>query len=494
MTLERDATGIAGLDDILLGGLPHGHVYLLEGEPGTGKTTLAMDFLRAGLKRGEITLYVTLSETAAELRLVSQSHNWDLDAVNIVELERDIARHATETQYTVFEATEVELGDTMGQVYKAAEDLRPDRIVIDSLSELRLLSRDSLRFRRELLGMKRFFAELGATVLMLDDRTLDLHEGLLQSIAHGVIRLERLTTEFGAERRRLIVSKMRGSRFREGYHDYRVKTGGIQVYPRLIASEHRNTTLPGELLSGIANLDDLLGGGLDHGTSTMLLGPSGVGKSTISAMYAAAAAAKGERVEIFLFDENLGTYLARDTGLRLGLAEHLESGMITIRQVDPAEISPGEFSSLLRQAVEDRGMKHLVLDSLNGLIQAMPGEQTLMIQVHEMLSYLNQSNITTIISLAQHGLVGAGLASAADLSYVADTLVLLRFFEAFGELRKAVSVVKKRTGIHEKTLRELEIVPGGLKVGEPLRQFQGIFTGVPQTFDGEAGLIHAGGG
>jgi len=491
LTLQRDATGIVGLDDILLGGLPHGHIYLLEGEPGTGKTTLAMDFLRAGLERGETTLYVTLSETAEELLIVSRSHNWDLEKVHIVELERDIARHATESQYTVFESTEVELGDTMGQVYKAAEDLKPDRIVIDSLSELRLLSRDSLRFRRELLGMKRFFADLGSTVLMLDDRTLDLHEGLLQSIAHGVIRLERLTTEYGAERRRLIVSKLRGSRFREGYHDYRVKTGGIKVYPRLIASEHRGAVLSGELLSGIENLDVLLGGGLDRGTSTMLLGPSGVGKSTISAMYAVAAAKKGEKVEIFLFDENMGTYLARDKGLQLGMGPYIEKGMIHIRQIDPAEVSPGEFSHQLRQAVEEGGMKHLVLDSLNGLIQAMPGEQTLMIQVHEMLSYLNQSNITTVISLAQHGLVGAGLASAADLSYVADTLVLLRFFEAFGELRKAVSVVKKRTGEHEKTVRELDIMPGGLQVGPPLRQFQGIFTGVPQTLDEGAGLFHA---
>jgi circadian clock protein KaiC len=493
LTTERDATGIAGLDDILLGGLPHGHLYLLEGEPGTGKTTVAMDFLRAGVAKGEKALYVTLSETEDELRLVADSHNWDVAGIEFIELQRDVAGYATDDQYTVFEPTEVELGDTVSQIYDAVNRIKPLRIVLDSLSELRLLSRDSLRFRREVLSFKRFFADRDVTVLMIDDRTMDLHEGLLQSLAHGVIRLERMTTEYGAERRRLTVSKLRGSRFREGYHDYRVNTGGVEVYPRLVASEHRNAVLPGELLSGIDNLDHLLGGGLDRGTSTMLLGPSGAGKSTISAMYAAAATAKGERVEIYLYDENLGTYLARDRGLGLGLAEHIESGMITIRQIDPAEVSPGEFAAFLRKGVEERGTRYIVIDSLNGLIQAMPGEQTLMIQVHELLSYLNQSSVTTMITLAQHGMMGNGLASAADLSYVADTLIVLRFFEAFGEVRKAISVVKKRTGDHERTLRELHIAAGGLKVGEPLRQFQGIFTGVPQTFDGEGSLFDGSG-
>ncbi|RYG25803.1 circadian clock protein KaiC [bacterium] len=489
MTHERDATGIAGLDDILLGGLPHGHLYLLEGEPGTGKTTVAMDFLRAGLAKGEKTLYVTLSETEDELRLVASSHNWNVDGIEMLELQRDVAQYSIDDQYTVFEPTEVELGGTVGQIYDAVNRLQPRRVVLDSLSELRLLSRDSLRFRREVLSFKRFFADRDATVLMLDDRTMDLHEGLLQSLAHGVLRLERLTTEYGAERRRLTVSKLRGSRFREGYHDYRVNTGGVDVYPRLVASEHRNAVFPGELLSGIANLDHLLGGGLDRGTSTMLLGPSGAGKSTISAMYASAAAEKGEHVEIYLYDENLGTYLARDLGLRLGLAAHIESGTVTVRQIDPAEMSPGEFAAMLREGIDSRGTRHIVIDSLNGLIQAMPGEQTLMIQVHELLSYLNQSSVTTMVTLAQHGMMGNGLASAADLSYVADTLIVLRYFEAFGEVRKAISVVKKRTGDHERTLRELQIVPGGLKVGDPLRQFQGIFTGVPQTFDGEVSLF-----
>ncbi|RYG66059.1 circadian clock protein KaiC, partial [bacterium] len=304
---SKDNTGIAGLDDILQGGLPHGHLYLVEGSPGTGKTTLALGFVLAGMAAGETTLYVTLSETAGELRLVAESHGWNLEGLEIVELEHDVAHHSAASQYTVFESTEVELGDTMKTIFDAANRLRPSRVVIDSLSELRLLARDSLRFRRELLGLKRFFADMDASVLILDDLTQEAHEGLIQSIAHGVVRLERLTTEYGTERRRVIIPKMRGARYREGYHDYRIHPGGLRVFPRLVAAEHRQAVLPGQLLSGVGNLDDLLGGGLDRGTSTILMGPSGVGKSTIGMVYAVAAASKGERVEVLLFDENLGT-------------------------------------------------------------------------------------------------------------------------------------------------------------------------------------------
>lgn len=488
---SRDDTGIAGLDDILHGGLPHGHLYLVEGDPGTGKTTLAMGFLLAGRDRGETTLYVTLSETAEEMRLVADSHGWDLRGVEMVELERDIARHSIESQYTVFESTEVELGDTMEAIYEATRRLRPARVVIDSVSELRLLARDSLRFRRELLALKRFFSEAGATVLLLDDLTMDAHGGLLQSIAHGVVRLERLTTEYGSERRRLTVFKLRGARFREGYHDYRIDPGGLCVFPRLVAAEHRHPPLPGLLLSGVPGLDGLLGGGLERGTSTMLVGPSGVGKSTIAAAYAVAAADKGESAEILLFDENLGTFLARARGLGLGLEPHLDSGLVRLRQIDPSELSPGEMTQILRDAVETRGTRHLVLDSLNGVIQAMPGERTLLIQLHELLSYLAQSSVTTVMTLAQSGVMGASMASPADLSYLADTLVMLRFFEAFGELRQTISVVKKRTSGHERTLRELRIAPGGFEIGEPLRDFQGVFTGVPRYVGQEAGLFDA---
>ncbi len=488
----KDTTGISGLDDILQGGLPHGHLYLVEGEPGTGKTTLALGFVLAGRDAGESTLYVSLSETADELGLVAQSHGWNLESLEIVELERDVARHAPESQYTVFESTEVELGDTMRMIFEATERRRPTRVVIDSLSELRLLARDSLRFRREMLGLKRFFADRGATALILDDLTQEAHEGLIQSIAHGVVRLERLTTEYGSERRRLIVPKMRGAQYREGYHDYRIFPGGLEIFPRLVASEHRQPILPGQLLSGVGNLDELLGGGLDRGTSTILMGPSGVGKSTIGMVYAAAAATKGERVEVLLFDENLGTYFAREKGLEIGLQPHIESGLVSVRQIDPSEVSPGELTQTIRDAVEVRGTKHLVIDSVNGVIEAMPGERTLMVQVHELLAYLGQKSVTTVITLAQHGLMGPSVASAADLSYLADTVVLLRFFEAFGEIREAVSVVKKRTGAHERTVRELKIGPGGFVVGETLSEFQGIFSGVPHYAGKEEGLFDAG--
>lgn len=494
MRQAKDPTGIPGLDNILQGGLPHGHLYLVEGEPGTGKTTLALDFVLAGIAAGETTLYVSLSETADEMKIVADSHGWSLDGLEIVELERDIARHAPESQYTVFESTEVELGDTMGKIFEATNRLEPTRIVIDSLSELRLLARDSLRFRREMLGLKRFFADRDVTALLLDDLTQESHRGLLQSIAHGVIRLERLTTEYGAERRRLIVPKVRGAKYREGYHDYRLETGGLRVFPRLVAAEHRQPVMPGSLLSGVGHLDELLGGGLDRGTSTILMGPSGSGKSTLAMAYAVAAAEKGERVEILLFDENLGTYLARDKALGIGLAAHLESGVASLRQIDPSEVSPGELTGIMRDGVESRGARHLVIDSVNGVIQAMPGERTLMVQFHELLAYLAQKSVTTVLTLAQHGLMGPGVASAADLSYIADTVVLLRFFEAYGEIRRAVSVVKRRTGDHGRTVRELRIAPGGFEVGEVLSEFQGIFTGVPsyagkegRLFDGDRG-------
>lgn len=493
MEKQKDSTGIAGLDSILLEGLPHGHLYLVEGEPGTGKTTLALQFLLKGAEKGEKTVYVTLSETAEELKTVAASHGWDIDQVELVELERDVAKHMPEAQYTVFESTEVELGDTMKAVYEAATRLRPSRLVIDSLSELRLLSRDTLRFRRELLGLKRFFSEIGTSVLMLDDMTLDVHGGLLQSIAHGVIRLERITTDYGTERRRLIVPKLRGSRFREGFHDYRVVRGGLQVFPRLVASEHRVVNEPGRLLSGVDNMDQLLGGGLDRGTSSIMLGPSGVGKSTLALSYAIAAARQGDQVSIFLFDENLGTFLTRAKTLKLGLEEHLESGAIKLRQIDPSEVSPGELTQIIRDAVEFAGTTHLVIDSLNGVVQAMPAERTLLVQLHELLSYLAQKNVTTVMTLAQHGMMGPGMASAADLSYLADTLILFRYFEAYGEVRQAISVVKKRTGHHERTVRELKIAVGGIEVGKALSEFQGIFTGVPRYAGREAGLFDGGG-
>jgi circadian clock protein KaiC len=478
------------LDNVLHGGFPAGHLYLVEGEPGTGKTTLALQFLLAGVRQSESTLYVTLSETSSELLEVIEGHGWDPEGIEMVQLDREVASHSPERQYTVFEATDVELGDMLKAIYDATDRFKPTRVVLDSVSELRLLARDSLRFRRELLGLKQHFADLGTTLLVLDDRTLSLHEGLIHSIAHGVVRLERMAVEHGSERRRLIVPKVRGSRFREGFHDYRIETGGIRVYPRLVAADHRQSSDSDDITSGLPNLDELLGGGIARGTSTILLGPSGAGKSTLSVAYAVAAASIGERVEIYLFDENLGTYLKRAHVLGLGLQPHLDSGMIAVRQIDPAEISPGEFAHRIRHSVEELEARHLIIDSLNGIVQAMPGEKTLLAQMHELLSFLNQKSVTTIMTLAQHGVVGSEMASDADLSYLADSLVMLRYFEAFGELRRAISVVKKRTGPHEMTVREMKIGGGGISVGDPLREFQGVFTGVPQYVGTEAPLFH----
>jgi circadian clock protein KaiC len=476
---QRAGSGIVGLDDVINGGFPRQHLYLVEGQPGSGKTTLALQFLLEGVRLGEPVLYITLSETSQELRYVAQSHGWKLDGVELVELGWFEERNSPEAQYTIFAPSEVELGDTMSEIRAAVERVRPTRVVFDSLSEMRLLERDPLRFRREVLGLKQFFAQRGATVLLLDDRTGDHLDLQLQSLVHGVISLERLATEFGAERRRMIVKKLRASRFRGGYHDYRIQTGGLQVYPRLVASEHRATIPHGSLLSGVGNLDDLLGGGLDRGTSTVILGPAGCGKSTIAAMYGLAAATKEERVAIFLFDENLGTLIARCEGLGMPMAENIASGNVTVQQIDPAEMSPGEFTQAVRDAVEKRGVRLVVLDSLNGLINAMPEEKLVLTQLHELLSYLNQVGVTTVITIPQHGLVGT-MVSQADISYLADSVLLLRYFEAAGAVRQAISVLKRRTGPHERTIREFQIGPGGVLVGAPLHSFHGVLTGVPR--------------
>jgi len=487
---QKHATGIEGLDDILPGGLPRGHLYLIEGEPGTGKTTLALSFLTTGRHDETAALYVTLSETSAELQMIAESHELHLDNVELVELERDLARHAPENQYTVFDSTEVELGDTLKAIYSAAERVKPTRVVIDSLSELRLVTRDSLRFRREVLALKRFFSNLEATVLVLDDLSIDAHDRLVQSIAHGVIRLERVTTDFGAERRRLIVSKLRGSGFREGYHDYRIAKGGLHVFPRLIAAEHKPDKISGQIPNSSKNLNNLLGGGLERGTSTIMMGPSGVGKSTLAATFAAAAAENGDKVEILLFDESLRTYQMRNRALEIGLEPYIEAGTIRVRQIDPAEVSPGELTYIVRCAVEKFGAHCLIIDSINGMVQAMPGERTLLIQIHELLTYLGQLNVTTIMTLAHHGMV-EGNSSQADLSYLADTLILFRFFEAFGEIKQAISVVKKRTGDHQRGLHEARFAPGGLAIGDQLKEFVGILTGAPRFVGLEGRLFDA---
>jgi circadian clock protein KaiC len=474
----RLKSGVAGLDDVLNGGLPSNHLYLLEGDPGTGKTTVALQFLLEGARLGERCLYVTLSESKGELEGVAASHGWSLDQTPVFEISPQEAELDPEGQYTVFHPSDIELADTMSAVLRQVDEVQPNRVVIDSLSELRMLARDALRYRRQILGLKRYFAGRNCTVLLLDDRTAEGHDLQLQSIAHGVIMMQSLEREFGIKRRRLEVRKLRGSRFREGFHDYAIETGGVVVFPRLVASEH----LPGhrieQVSSGIKELDQLLGGGLDSGTSTLLMGPAGCGKSSVAARYAAEAASRGEMAAVFTFDETLTTFLHRSAGLGIDIKAQIDAGKVSLFQVDPAEIAPGDFVHKVRHLVEEKHARVVVIDSLNGFMNAMPGEEFLMLQLHELLSYLNQQGVTTILTLAQHGFVGA-MASPIDVSYLADTVVLFRYYEAHGELRQALSVLKKRSGAHERAIRALSFSGGKLQVGAALTEFQGVMTGVP---------------
>lgn len=476
---EQISTGIEGLNDILGGGLPKGHLYLVEGDPGTGKTTLALQFLMAGASIGEPVLYITLSESERELKGVAESHNWSLKGVSIFELLPDEDSLRPEGQYTVFHPSEVELADTTKAVLDKVEELGANRIVIDSLSELRMLARDSLRYRRQILAFKQYFAGRSCSVLLLDDRTGTQEDLQLQSIAHGVIALESLPREYGIKRRRLEVVKLRASSYREGFHDYSIKTGGISVYPRLIAAEHRQRSIVKKSLSGIPELDALWGGGIDRGTSTLVLGPAGCGKSTISTNYAIAAAARGERACVFTFDESVATLLARMKGLNLGGEKHMESGLLSVQQIDPAELSPGEFVSLVRRSVITEGATTIVIDSLNGLLNSMPGEQFLTMHLHELFTFLNQQGVSSFMVMAQHGLLGKDMVSPVDVSYLADSVLLLRYFEAEGQVKQAISVVKKRSGGHERSIREL-ILDRGIHVGKPLLNFRGVLTGVPE--------------
>lgn len=481
-------TGVAGLDDILAGGLTPHRLYLVEGIPGSGKTTLAMQFLLEGVRRGEPVLYVALSETEDELRGVATSHGWLLDGISIRELVPTEATLQSDEQYTVFHPSEIELSETTKTILADVERIKPTRVVIDSLSELRLLSDHALRYRRQVLALKQFFAGRRCTVLLLDDMTSNDYDMRLQSIAHGAIRLDQMLPEYGAERRRLIVLKYRGVKFRGGYHDYVIKRGGLEVYPRLIANEHRSTFAMQKLPSGIAELDTLLGGGIETGTSTLIVGAAGTGKSSLAAQLVATAAKREQRAALFIFDENRNTLLTRAAGLGIDLRSPVESGLITVQQVDPAELSPGEFSHLVRKAVESQKASIVVIDSLNGYLNAMPGERFLIIQLHEMLMYLAQAGVATIMIAAHHGLIGSQMVSPVDASYLADSVILMRYYETKGEVRQAISVVKKRGGMHERTIRDFRL-EGGIRVGEPLRQFRGVLTGVP-VFEGDGDPRH----
>jgi len=490
----RAATGISGLDQVLGGGFPQNRMYLVEGDPGAGKTTLAMQFLLAGVRAGETGVYATLSETEEELRDIALSHGWNLDGITICDLQTAEESLKADSQYTLFHPSEIELSETTRSVLAAVEAIKPRRVVFDSLSEFRMLARDSLRYRRQILALKHYFTGRQCTVLLLDYRTIPGTEFQLQSLTHGVITLEHLVPEYGGQRRRLKIQKLRGVGFQDGYHDFNIETGGLAVYPRLVAAGQRRSFEREILSAGVPEIDTLLDGGLERGTSTLLLGPSGVGKSTLAMQYALAAAGRGLGVALYTFDETPENWLTRADGLQLGFREHLESGRVTLSQVDPAQLAPGEFSQQVCRRVATDDTQVVVIDSLNGYRNAMPEERFLSLYLHELLTYLSQHGATTIMTMAQSGLVGQGIESPIDLSYLADTVILLRYFEAFGEVRHAISVVKKRTGRHEKSVRELRIGPIGCRVGRQLDDFRGVLTGQPVYTGDGAGLFEKGEG
>ncbi|MDI6623511.1 MAG: ATPase domain-containing protein [Brevundimonas sp.] len=480
--------GISGLDDILAGGLERDRLYLLEGAPGTGKTTAAMSFLMQGAAADEACLYITLSETEEELRGTARSHGWSLEGIDIFELVPPESLLDEQQQQSLLYSSDLELGETTRMIFDAVEKTRPERVVIDSLSEIRLLAQGSLRYRRQVLALKHYFARLGVTVLLLDDLTTDVNDKTVHSVAHGVIQLQELAPEYGAERRRVRVIKYRGRRFRGGYHDFTIKTGGLEVYPRIVASEHRTAFDRSPVSSGVVGLDALLGGGMERGSSALILGPAGTGKSLFTINFAVAAVARGEKAALFVFDEELGLLYARMKGLGVDLEAMRDAGSLIVEQVDAAELSPGEFAARVRKCVSEQDIKTVVIDSLNGYQAAMPQEQFLVLHIHELLQYLNRQGASTYLTVAQHGLVGE-MKAPVDVTYLADTVILLRYFEAAGQVRRAVSVIKKRAGRHEKTIREYEIGPDGLTLGEPLHGFQGVLRGVPNFVGQGSGLM-----
>jgi circadian clock protein KaiC len=482
--------GVEGLDDVLGGGLERRRVFLLEGTPGAGKTTIATQFLLAGVEAGERCLYITLSETEDEMRSGAASHGWDLSGIDIFELVPPENLLDENQQQSLLYSSDLELGETTKRIFEAFEQTKPHRVVLDSLSEIRLLAQGSLRYRRQILSLKHYFAQHSATVLLLDDLTSDSNDKTVHSVAHGVVKLEEIAPEYGAERRRLRVVKYRGRRFRGGFHDFTITTGGVRVFPRLVSAEHKQSFSRDVLSTGSAEFDALLGGGLERGTSVLVLGPAGAGKSLLAITSVQSAIERGERAAMFVFDEELSLLTDRAKPLGIDLDAMIEAGQLFIEQVDAAELSPGEFSERVRHCVETHGAKTVVVDSLNGYQAAMPGENALILHMHELLQYLNRRGVMTFLTVAQHGLVG-DMKSPVDITYLADTVVLLRFFEAHGRVRRAISVIKKRTGSHEDTIREYRIGQGGLAFGKPLVNFQGVLRGVPTLVGEGAGLLQA---
>jgi len=483
-TDPRVSTGCTGLDNILSGGFPRGRLYLIEGDPGAGKTTLALQFTLDGVSKGERALYITLSESRADLSHAAQSHGRSLENIEIVELLPNEGDLLPEQQYTVFHPAEVELNDRMQRIVKEIQRVRPDRLVIDALSELRMLAKDPLRYRRQILSLKDFMASQECTVILLDDRSSRDPDLQLHSIVHGVISMDKVPREYGKTRRQIEIVKLRGTSYREGFHDYAIVTGGVVVFPRLVAADSRSDQQPEAVSSGIPELDALTGGGLDRGTSTLLIGPAGCGKTSIAVQWAVTSAKRGESSAIFSFEEAPATMITRAAGLGIDLRPHLASGKIVIKRVDPAEMSPGELVASLQQHVENENVRMVVLDSLNGYLQSMPGEQFLAVHLHELLAYLGNRGVLTLMVLAQAGTIGWPLQSAVDVSYLADNILLLRYFENKGEVCQAISTIKRRSGSHEHAIRELRLGPDRIRIGRPLHEFQGVLTGTPTFLGG----------
>ncbi len=473
-------TGIPGLDHILGGGFPANRLYLIQGDPGVGKTTLGLQFLQEGVRLGEACLYITFSESHAEVEAVARSHGWSLEGIEVFEFDAVQKALEGERGGTVFHPAEMELSAVIKNVKHVLEKVRPKRLVFDSLSELRLLAGDSLRYRRQLLEIKSLASGIGCVPLLVDDRTATRDDLQLQSLAHGVVSLHRSSASYGSAKRRLEIVKLRGVAYREGFHDFAIRTGGLQVYPRLVAADHLQVE-GGVISSGVKELDALLGGGIDRGSGTLLLGPAGSGKSTVALKFAVSAAARGEKTVVFMFDESASMLRTRARGVGMDLAGLEKAGTIALYPVDAAEVSPGQFAFEVRKAVEQDGVRLIMIDSLNGYLNAMPDEKHLMLHLHELLAYAAARGVAVVMVISQHGVMGASIQQPIDASYLADTVVLFRYYEFEGEIRKAISVFKRRGGVHEPSIRALTLgPPQGVVVGEPLRNFRGVLTGTPQ--------------